>query len=308
MNKLTFSQAIEGYLLNAGARHLSPHTIADYLNTFRKFEIYKDDDLRFASISQNDIQEFLAAQTKLSNKTLLNYHTGLSALWTWAVKEQIVPANVVKGIQPPRPEKREIVPFTEAEIKAMLAALGRSRIYSRPGKRSSNHGLPDAERNHAILMLMLDTGIRASEVSSLKIFDVDQRNQRIQVMGKGSKERSIPFSARTGQVLWRYLSTRSNARVGDMLFVTKTNRPVERCSLLKLLHGIGERAGVKDVHPHRFRHTFAIQYLRNGGDAYTLQALLGHSTLDMVKTYLRLAQVDLDEAHRRASPVDNWRL
>jgi site-specific recombinase XerD len=308
MNNLTFSQAIEGYLLNAGARHLSPHTIEDYLNTFHKFETYMESDPRFVEISQNDIQEFLAAQTKLSNKTLLNYHTGLSALWTWAVKEQIVPANVVKGIQPPRPEKREIVPFTEAEIKAMLASLGRSRIYSRPGKRSSNHGLPDAERNHAILMLMLDTGIRASEVSSLKIFDVDQRNQRIQVMGKGSKERSIPFSARTGQVLWRYLSTRSNARVGDMLFVTKTNRSVERCSLLKLLHRIGERAGVKDVHPHRFRHTFAIQYLRNGGDAYTLQALLGHSTLDMVKTYLRLAQVDLDEAHRRASPVDNWRL
>ena len=133
MNNLTFSQAIEGYLLNAGARHLSPHTVADYLNTFHKFEDYSEDDPCFVAISQNDIQEFLAAQTKLSNKTLLNYHTGLSALWSWAVKEQIVSTNVVKGIQPPRPEKREIVPFTETEIKAMLSALRRSRIYSRPG-------------------------------------------------------------------------------------------------------------------------------------------------------------------------------
>ena len=262
MNKLTFSQAIEGYLLNAGARHLSSHTIEDYLNTFHKFETYMESDPRFVEVSQNDIQEFLAAQTKLSNKTLLNYHTGLSALWTWAVKEQIIPTNVVKGIQPPRPEKREIVPFTETEIKAMLAALGRSRIYSRPGKRSSNHGLPGAERNRAILMLLLDTGIRASEVSCLKIFDVDQRNQRIQVMGKGSKERSIPFSARTGQSLWRYLSTRSNVKVGDMLFVTKANRPMDRCGLLKLLHRVGERAGVKDVHPHRFRHTFGRSFGR----------------------------------------------
>ncbi|MFZ1043096.1 MAG: tyrosine-type recombinase/integrase [Anaerolineales bacterium] len=256
MNNLTFSQAIEGYLLNAGARHLSPHTVADYLNTFHKFEDYVEDDSCFIAISQNDIQEFLAAQTSLSNKTLLNYHTGLSALWSWAVKEQLVSVNVVKGIQPPRPEKRELVPFAENEIKAMLSALRRSRIYSRPGKRSSNHGLPDAERNHAILMLMLDTGIRASEVSLLKILDVDQRNQRIQVMGKGSKERSIPFSARTGQSLWRYLSSRSNARVGDMLFVTKANRPMDRTGLLKLLHRMGERAHVKDVHPHRFRHTF----------------------------------------------------
>jgi hypothetical protein len=70
------------------------------------------------------------------------------------VKEQIVSVNVVKGIQPPRSEKLEIVPFTETEIKALQSALRRSRIYSRSGKSSSNHGLPDAERNHAILMLM----------------------------------------------------------------------------------------------------------------------------------------------------------
>ncbi len=88
MNNLTFSQAIEGYLLNAGARHLSPHTIVNYLNTSRKFEDYAEDDLCFVAVSQNDVQEFLAAQTKLSNKTLLNYHTGLSALWSWAASER----------------------------------------------------------------------------------------------------------------------------------------------------------------------------------------------------------------------------
>ena len=145
MNTLTFSQAIEGYLLNAGARHLSPHTIADYLNTFHKFEDYAEDNSCFVAISQNDIQEFLVAKTSLSNKTLLNCHTGLSALWRWAVKEQVVSVNVVKGIQPPKSEKREIVPFTQTEIKAMQSALGRSCIYSRPGKRSSNDDLPDAE-------------------------------------------------------------------------------------------------------------------------------------------------------------------
>jgi hypothetical protein len=69
-----------------------------------------------------------------------------------------------------------------------------------------------------------------------------------------------------------------------------------------------DRAQVQDVHPHRFRHTFAVNYLRNGGDIYTLQMILGHSSLNMVRHYLSLAQADLDAAHRRASPVENMRL
>ena len=76
----------------------------------------------------------------------------------------------------------------------------------------------------------------------------------------------------------------------------------------RILVTIGSRARVPGVNVHRFRHTFAINYLRNGGDPYSLQMMLGHATLDMVKNYLALAQVDLDQNHKLASPVDNWRL
>jgi integrase len=125
-----------------------------------------------------------------------------------------------------------------------------------------------ADRNRAILLLLLDTGMRASELCGLNFSQVDSHNRRVRVMGKGAKERAIPFSPRTGQALWRYLTSRQDVRANDSLIATVDGR----------------------------------------GDPYTLQELLGHSSLDMVKNYLRIAQIDIDSAHCRASPVDHWRL
>jgi integrase/recombinase XerD len=78
--------------------------------------------------------------------------------------------------------------------------------------------------------------------------------------------------------------------------------------LRQVIKGLGDKAGVKKCHPHRFRHTFAITYLRSGGDIFTLKSLLGHGSLDMVEHYTRIAEVDVELAHRKASPADNWRL
>jgi integrase/recombinase XerD len=108
--------------------------------------------------------------------------------------------------------------------------------------------------------------------------------------------------------LWLYLATRGEPPADAPLFISDWDRPFKRYRVIHLLQTIGARAGVSGVTVHRFRHTCAIQYLRNGGDPYTLQRLLGHSTLEMVRKYLALAQVDVDNAHRRASPVDNWPL
>ena len=72
------------------------------------------------------------------------------------------------------------------------------------------------------------------------------------------------------------------------------------------MNKIGKRANVSYARSHRFLHTFAVQFLRNGGDIFTLQMLLGHSSMEMVKHYARLAAIDAEQAHRRASPADNW--
>ena len=126
---------------------------------------------------------------------------------------------------------------------------------------------------------------------------------------KGGKGRTVFLGKAARHALWRYLADREDGEDANApLFVGKFNRPLNKDALRHLMAELGAKAQVKKCHPHRFRHTFSITYLRSGGDVFTLQALLGHSSLDMVQHYARIAEVDVEQAHRRASPADNWRL
>lgn len=324
MVRLTLSQSIDGFLLEKRAQHLSPHTIADYTNAFRKLQTWLQADPPLADITGDQVRRFLAElgtvpqpmpgiarrqPRPLSKKTVLNIHTALSALWTFAVREGLAETHILRTIPRPRPEQRAIVPLTRDQIRDLLDACDRSRPYSRPGKRTSDHGRPTARRDRAILYLLLDTGLRASELTGLHLYDVDLKAFHVKVMGKGSKERILTISPRTAKAIWKYLaSDRPEATLGEPLFLSRDELPLSPSALLQLVRRLGDRAGVDGCHPHRFRHTFAIEFLRNGGNIYALQAMLGHSTLEMVRRYLALAQTDVDQAHHTASPVSNWRL
>lgn len=303
---MKLSTVLEGYLLAAHARRLAPGTIADYSVTFKRLRTFLGDP-EFDQITVENIRAFLAAQTTISRKTLLNYHVGLSALWTWARGEGLVAENIVRRLPQPKPTLTEIVPFSRDEIRAMLKAVELARPYLMPGKGLVQAHPPAAARNRAIILLLLDTGLRAAELAGLHVDEVDLKTQRITVTGKGSKRRVLPISAETAKALWRYQAGRP-VSPEPALFLNVRGDAMSRATLLHVVADIGRRAGVVNVHPHRFRHTFAIMFLRNGGNVFVLQALLGHSTLEMVRRYLYIVETDLDAGHRQASPVANWRL
>lgn len=309
LDQITLSQAIDGYNLNAHARRLSQNTINDYANTFRKFSAFLGQDPFVDEITHRQIEQFLSSFPHLKKKTILNYHIALSSMWTWLANEEFVSENIVQRITPPRPEKVEIKPLVEDELQRLLYACDYTRAYKRRNNyQRIRHSRDTRLRDRAIIFLLLDTGIRASELADAKIKDIDLKAGSLFVHVKGAKQRFVYFSQAAAKPTWRYLTTRPEATDNSPLIVSRYNTAIDRDRLGKLLHRLGDRAKVKKVHPHRFRHTFAINFLRNGGNVFTLQKLLGHSTLDMCKRYLALAEQDLAANHQVASPAANMAL
>lgn len=304
-NSILFSSAVEQFLFAKRSQRLSNHTIRDYERTFRRFSETLPKDLPVSEITPFHIRRFLASLT-CSKKTLLNTHVGLSSLWSWMVKENLCQSNIMKKVDRPRPEIRAIIPFSQDEVKKLFASIKWSSTYSRPGKRETSHRLKDYFRNRAIMLVLLDTGMRASELCGLRFSDFIDRS-RIRVFGKGSKERILPLSPATIRSIDDYVKYEriTIQDQGEYIFVTANGKKMRADDLYHRISKIGERAGIHS-HPHRFRHTFAINFLRNGGDIYSLQAMLGHSSLEMVKRYLAIARADVEMAHRKASPVINW--
>lgn len=294
---ITFSMAIEKFVEAKRAERLSEHTLIDYKNTFRKFRRYLAGDYSVRLIKKEAISGFLANTQGVGKKTIRNYHAALSSLWNFLVLQRHVDENIVRLVKAPRISPKNIEPLSRIDVTQMLSTVNQREL---------------AMRNRAILLLLLDCGLRASELCELQVRDIDLTNQHLFVRnGKGGKGRRIPFSEITKIAVENYMKSRKltvNRPSTGIIFQTTTGNPINRNFLLKMVEKIGFISGVHNCHPHRFRHTFAIQFLRNGGNVYTLQALLGHSTLDMVKRYLAISQIDLERDHVKASPVVHWGL
>lgn len=298
---MKLSDALEGYWLTKELE-FSPQTMPGYRRTFARLVAFLD-DAHIEDITSADIRRFLLHlrdHYKLSRRTVSDAWVPLSSLWTWAEVELGIP-HIIRGrVKRPTFTKQVIQPFDEDEIRQLLAVVGLNAIGAER---------PTAIRDRALILTLLDTGSRASELVALTVGDYGAQTGRLHIRhGKGDKARVVVVGQRTQKALWRWLATRGEAPDDAPLFPSaKNGGHLHRENLHHLLKRLGERAGVRKVHPHRFRHTFAVNFLRNGGNAIALQELLGHTDLTMVRNYVRLAQMDFDEA-RKQSPADKWKL
>ena len=129
------------------------------------------------------------------------------------------------------------------------------------------------------------------------------------VLGKGNKHRVVYFGRQTAKALWNYLREEDREPCSPVFLSdrgTKAGEPLTRAGLRQLIERLGKAANIEAVRcsPHTFRHTFAVTFLRNGGNVFSLQQILGHTSLQMTNRYVAVSQADLERQHRQFSPVD----
>ena len=148
------------------------------------------------------------------------------------------------------------------------------------------------------------TGIRINEALTLQRSKVDFADMLLTVFGKGAKERKVPFTLELRPVLFRWLS-HPKTPASALVFVTRTGGRVSHRNAFREVQLLAKRAGLQaHVHPHLFRHQYAANFIRHGGDIYRLSRLLGHTTVTVTQTYLRsLGVEDLRSGRERLSPL-----
>lgn len=162
-------------------------------------------------------------------------------------------------------------------------------------------------RNMCLIALMLDCGLRRNEALELEIDNIHITQGIIKVLGKGQKERIVPIGLYTKKLLIKYLNgfRPTPEYETKRLFLDRYMKPLTENGVKLLFNRIKAKTGITRLHPHILRHTFATKYIMNGGDIISLQQILGHTSLDMVKKYSHLASAYLLQAHSKFAPLDN---
>jgi integrase/recombinase XerC/integrase/recombinase XerD len=232
-------------------------------------------------------------KTPVKPSTVATYHRHIRAFFRWLVDNDYLTDSPMEKVPVPIDRPDEIQTFTDEQIQALL----------RVAQKSST-----PLRDRALLLILLDTGMRLSELCNLQKKDIDLLRGTGQVMGKGNKARTFYIGRKATQALRDYLR-REEREETDCLFFSKRGEPLTQTGVQQLIDRFGEVAEIAGVRcsPHTFRHTFAVKFIRGGGCQFALQKLLGHTDLRMTSRYVALAEADLEQQHRAYSPVDSMK-
>lgn len=256
----------------------SKKTVYGYIRFLKRF--LRDMEKPFVEIDTFDIRIWLAKiQQEVSLRTCENYRSYLSAFYMWLVKEELIKKNPMDKITPIKYVEEVKQSFSDVEIDAIRMCCKKTR-------------------DRAIIELLLCSGIRVSELAALKISDVDFINKSALIReAKGGKQRVVYITDVCSMYLKDYLKTRKDNL--DCLFLTKNKTAMTKDSIENSLKTLGKQSGVPNVHPHRFRRTFATNMYKRGMDIRSIQKLMGHTNINTTMIYINSNQEMVNAEYRK---------
>lgn len=285
------AQAVNQFLLDCEARNLTAATLRFYRQRLGLFVAFGERAgvVTPEAITPTQLRAFIAsfAERGLSPYYQHQHARAIKTFCGFLVRDGILDVSPMRNVRMPKLPKDVLPPFTTDDVRAILAAC-------------------EHDRDRALILTLLDSGVRAAELLALNVADLDSQTGALRIHhGKGRKDRTAFVGARTRKALTRYLSERPTVKPADPLFATLIGGTrLTFFGLQSLLGRLGRAAGVKPMGAHRFRRTFAIESLRAGMPLPQLAALMGHESFQVLQRYLRLVTDDLQDAHEAHGAVD----
>jgi integrase/recombinase XerD len=276
---------------------LSANTLAAYRRDLQGLSDWLGQPKRartLAGATELDLQGYAAERHAGSQPSSAGRRLSVfRRFYRWAVREGLCQADPTVRMDAPKQRMRLPGTLTESQVEALLAAPD---IHESLGLR-----------DRAMLELLYASGLRVSELVDLKSVHVGLGEGVLRIMGKGSKERLVPFGAEAGEWLQRYLSQGRplilGNQVSDALFVTARGGPMTRQMFWKLIKKYALLAGItQPLSPHTLRHAFATHLLNHGADLRVVQMLLGHADISTTQVYTHVARERLRQLHARHHP------
>ncbi|CAI9386105.1 MULTISPECIES: tyrosine-type recombinase/integrase [unclassified Bacillus (in: firmicutes)] len=285
------------FIRDCRIRNLSKHTLQFYKNELTKFckRLERNYvDTRPATVSEETIKEIVILgmmNEGLKDTTINTNLRAVRAFFNFLANEGFIVENPIKDVKLVKEKRTIIQTFSRDQIHALL----------RQPDRETFTGL----RDYTIMMFLLETGVRIRELCDIQVHDINFNDGVVRIDGKGNKERFVPIQRTMKKQLSLYLRVRGNLDTGT-LFVNIDNEPLRIRAVQSSIQKYGRMAGIKDVRcsPHTFRHTFAKMSVQNGADVFTLQQVLGHTSMDMVRLYVNMFSNEIRESHSKFSPIE----
>lgn len=292
--EMSFHQLLERFIRTRTVKNVSHLTIEFYrgcINQFIDF-MYEVGVDKPGDVITDDIYEFIELRKRKGNKppTINKYLRALDAFFRYSVQRGAIDDNPVTPIGRLNEGKRIIRTLEEEHIRAMLSIPNQNTFVG--------------YRNYVFMLFLLDTGVRLQEALEVKLSDVYWERRLVHIIGKNNKEREIPYSEKLREHLERYLRSRGTLH-SEYLFVSNEGEQLARRTIQDAISDYANMSNIKGIRisAHTFRHTFAKFYLLQGGDVFTLQDILGHSGIEMVRVYVEMFKKDIVAQHDKYSPL-----